>query len=104
VDTELERFKIEVVLPEFAATRGYSLDRRASSRNSIVMRHPDGDKIIIGDIMLLIPGIMLTNSIRDILLGDIISGSLRQVEAILMAATLALGMMAAIWLMGGISA
>ena len=62
------------------------------------------DKVLIGSIMLLIPGIMLTNSIRDILLGDIISGSLRLVEAILMAATLALGMMAAIWLMGGISA
>ena len=56
------------------------------------------DKILIGIIMLLIPGIMLTNSIRDILLGDIISGSLRLVEAILMAAVLALGMMAAIWL------
>ena len=55
------------------------------------------DKVLIGIIML-------TNSIRDILLGDIISGSLRLVEAILMAATLALGMMAAIWLMGGISA
>ena len=62
------------------------------------------DKVVIGNIMLLIPGIMLTNSIWDILLGDIISGSLRLVEAILMAATLALGMMAAIWLMGGISA
>lgn len=62
------------------------------------------DKVLIGIIMLLIPGIMLTNSIRDILLGDIISGSLRLVEAILMAATLALGMMVAIWLMGGISA
>ncbi len=62
------------------------------------------DKVLIGIIMLLIPGIMLTNSIRDILLGDIIPGSLRLVEAILMAATLALGMMAAIWLMGGISA
>lgn len=62
------------------------------------------DKVLIGIIMLLIPGIMLTNSIRDILLGDIISGSLRLVEAILMAATLALGIMAAIWLMGGISA
>ena len=61
------------------------------------------DKVLIGIIMLLIPGIMLTNSIRDILLGDIISGSLRLVEAILMAAVLALGMMAAIWLMGGIA-
>ena len=61
------------------------------------------DKVLIGIIMLLIPGIMLTNSIRDILLGDIISGSLRLVEAILMAAVLALGMMAAIWMMGGIA-
>lgn len=61
------------------------------------------DKVLIGIIMLLIPGITLTNSIRDILLGDIISGSLRLVEAILLAAVLALGMMAAIWLMGGMA-
>ena len=63
--------------------------------------------------MMLYPGLaiflvvvvfnMLGDSIRDILLGDIISGSLRLVEAILMAAVLALGMMAAIWLMGGIA-
>jgi hypothetical protein len=50
VDTGLERFKIEVVLPDFAAARGYSLDRRASSCNSIVIRHPDSDKIIVGSI------------------------------------------------------
>lgn len=61
------------------------------------------DKVLIGIIMLLIPGILLTNALRDILLGDIISGSLRLVEAILMAAVLALGMMAAIWLMGGLT-
>lgn len=47
MDFELERFKTEVVLPEFAAVRGYALDQRATSRNSVVMRHPDGDKIII---------------------------------------------------------
>ena len=47
MDFELERFKIDVMLPELAAARGYALDRRASSRNSVVMRHPDGDKIII---------------------------------------------------------
>ena len=44
---ELQRFKQEINLAEFAAARGYALDRRASSRNSVVMRHPDGDKIII---------------------------------------------------------
>ena len=47
MDFELERFKTDVMLPELAAARGYALDRRASSRNSVVMRHPDGDKIII---------------------------------------------------------
>ena len=47
MDFELERFKTDVILPDLAASRGYAVDRRASSRNSVVMRHPDGDKIII---------------------------------------------------------
>jgi hypothetical protein len=44
---ELEHFKTTINLSEFAAARGYALDRRASSVNSAVMRHPDGDKIVI---------------------------------------------------------
>ena len=47
MDSELEKFKTVVNLTELAASRGYVLDRRGSSRNSAVMRHPDGDKIII---------------------------------------------------------
>ena len=43
------------------------------------------DMVLIGVIMLLVPGIPFTNAIRDILLGDIISGSLRLVEAVLLA-------------------
>ena len=46
-DDELTRFKTEVNLSEFAASKGYWLDQRESSRNSAVMRHPDGDKIIV---------------------------------------------------------
>ena len=46
-DDELEQFKTRVNLSEFAASRGFKLDRRESSRNSAVMRHSDGDKIII---------------------------------------------------------
>jgi len=46
-DAELEQFKTGVNLSEFAASKGYALDRRESSRNSAVMRHPDGDKIVI---------------------------------------------------------
>lgn len=45
-DPELERFKA-LNLGEVAASYGYALDRRESSRSSLVMRHSDGDKIII---------------------------------------------------------
>lgn len=39
--------KRSVNLTEFAASRGYELDRKASSRSSVIMVHPDGDKIVI---------------------------------------------------------
>ncbi len=45
-DDELEHFKT-LNLGELAASYGYALDRRESSRSSLVMRHADGDKIII---------------------------------------------------------
>jgi hypothetical protein len=44
---ELESFKTDINLTEFAAASGYRLDRKASSRNSVVMTHPERDKIII---------------------------------------------------------
>ena len=45
-DSELEQFKT-LNLGELAASYGYQLDKRESSRSSLVMRHADGDKIII---------------------------------------------------------
>lgn len=54
------------------------------------------DQVMIGDIMLLIPGIMITNAIRDFLLGDTISGALRLIQAILLAGILVLGVMSAL--------
>ena len=44
---ELDRFK-RINLAEYAASRNFVMDRRASSRHSVVMRHPRGDKLIIG--------------------------------------------------------
>lgn len=49
------------------------------------------DKIIIGDIMPLIPGIAITSAIRDVLAGETIAGLLRVVEALLWACALAVG-------------
>ena len=61
----------------------------------------DVNKIIIGNIMLLIPGIALTNSLRDMISGDIMSGMLRFFDAILVAAAIAAGYILAAQLMGG---
>jgi len=47
--------------------------------------------IIIGTIMPLVPGLSLTNAIRDILEGDFLSGSARILDAILVAVAIAVG-------------
>jgi len=47
MDTELERFKTDINLVEYAASLGFELNRRESSRASIVMEREKQDKIII---------------------------------------------------------
>lgn len=59
------------------------------------------DKIMIGGIMLLIPGIAMTNSVRDMLIGDIMSGWLRLLSALLIAGAIACGFALSIILIGG---
>lgn len=49
------------------------------------------DPIIIGTIMLFVPGVALTNSIRDFLSGDMLAGVARLMETILTAISLAAG-------------
>lgn len=60
-----------------------------------------GDKIIIGNIMSLIPGIGLTNALRDLFTGDVITGILRSIEAILLAFAIAAGYIIAVFFLGG---
>jgi uncharacterized membrane protein YjjP (DUF1212 family) len=49
------------------------------------------DIVTIGTLMLLVPGVALTNAMREIMAGDIISGISRMAEAILVATAIALG-------------
>lgn len=58
------------------------------------------DKILIGDIMLLIPGIAITNSVRDMLAGNMISGLIKFTESILQTGSLVLGFMFAMFITG----
>lgn len=60
----------------------------------------DMDKILIGDIMLLIPGLAVTNAVRNMLVGNTISGAVRLIEGIIWAGALAGGFMTALIVLG----
>ncbi len=59
------------------------------------------DKIMIGIIMLLIPGIAMTNGVRDMLTGDIATGMLRVANALLIAIAIACGFALSLFVTGG---
>jgi len=46
-DDELEKFKRRIHLTDFAASYGFVVDRRKSSRQSCFMRSPSGEKIVV---------------------------------------------------------
>ena len=60
------------------------------------------DRITIGNIMLLIPGISFTTSLRDLINGDTIAGLVGICEAIIKAIAIAIGFAAVLVQMGGI--
>ena len=52
---------------------------------------PNADAVIIGCLMLLVPGLLFTNAMRDIIFGDTNSGVMRIVQVFLVAIAIALG-------------
>lgn len=56
------------------------------------------DKISIGNVMILIPGLMFTNCIREMISDNILSGMTRCGEVILLSLSIALGFAVASWL------
>ena len=59
------------------------------------------DAIIIACIMPLVPGVAITNAIRDTLNGDYVSGAARAVEAFIKALAIALGVGVSLTILGG---
>lgn len=62
--------------------------------SALGMTH-NADTCVIGTLMLLVPGVLFTNALRDIILGDTNSGINRVVEVLLIAVAIALGTAAA---------
>ena len=61
----------------------------------------DGGTIIIGSIMSLVPGLSFGTAMRDLLCGDLASGSLRTLQAVLQALMIAFGYLLAFVIVGG---
>lgn len=58
------------------------------------------ESIVAGAMMPLLPGLLMTNGVRDTMNGDLVSGVARTAEAVLIAVALAAGAGCAIWLFG----
>lgn len=81
--TKMNRF-IVIIL-------GGALITAACRLMSIMLPTLSLDSMIIGSIMPLVPGVVLTTSIRDFFNGDYISGSIHLIDALLVAACIAVG-------------
>lgn len=49
------------------------------------------NSVIIGSIMIFLPGVALTNAVRDTLAGDMVSGASKGIEAVIIAVSIAAG-------------
>ncbi len=63
---------------------------------------PIDDFIMMGSIMLLVPGLSFGTAIRDLLAGDLLAGTLKSLQAVLSALMIAFGYMMATAVMGGL--
>ena len=88
------------------ALGGFGIGLIALLFKAIIFPEMNSDIVIIGAVMPIVPGVAITNAIRDTLQGDYLSGCGRTMEAFLTAASVAvgigLGMLAANGIIGGV--
>ncbi len=58
--------------------------------------------MIVGEIMILIPGLTLTNAVRDMLCGDVTSGAVKFLQSLMVTLGLAIGISVALVAAGGL--
>lgn len=93
------RFMGNKLLERFVCSAVASISAFSCYKMGII---PSVDNVIIGNIMSLIPGIGLTNSLRDLFTGNSITGILRSIEALLLAVAIAGGYILTAYLFGGV--
>ncbi len=84
----LDRLEVNPILSTLASAffmswLAYGMNAAGAARNS--------DTIIIGAMMILVPGLVFTNALRDMIYGDTSSGINKCVQVLLIAGAMALG-------------
>ncbi len=59
------------------------------------------DRIIMGTLMILVPGVAFTTALRDIIARDLLAGMVAGLEALLIASAIAIGSALAYWTVAG---
>ena len=88
VNKFMEYFKANPLFSTFAASFCMSLTSYILLVTNLI---GNADSINIGALMLLVPGLLFTNGLRDIIYGDTNSGINRIVQVVLIAVSLAMG-------------
>lgn len=88
VSIQMERYHVNQFFRTIAAAFLMSVPAYAFGVLGIAR---SADIVIIGALMLLVPGLLFTNAMRDIIFGDTNSGTNRIVQVLLIAAAIALG-------------
>lgn len=81
-------------IQEFIST--FTMGLLVGFLNSIGLIH-QFDTVIIGSVIVLVPGIPIMNSIRDFLVGNTISGTVFMLEALLVAGMIGAGALASLY-------
>lgn len=85
---QVNKFFSTILTAFFMALTAYVLHQLGLS--------PNPDATIIGSLMVLVPGLLFTNAMRDLIFGDTSSGTTRVVQVLLIAVSIALGTGAAL--------
>ncbi len=84
-----EKLRMNVIIVDILSSMGIAV--LAIAMKTYAIQTINMDTVIISAIMPLVPGVAITNAIRDTLQGDYLSGGARVLEAFLKAASIALG-------------
>ena len=96
----LERIALNKILSRFLCSFLSAVLAFTAVRSGLI---PSPDNVIIGNIMTLIPGVGLTTSLRDMFVGDTVTGIVQSIEAVLLALAIASGYLLTALLFGGVA-